>query len=422
MDNINEMAEEKKDEADLLDGGPAAIFMPFVVMENLLDKLKLLNYDQEFVRELRMKPLNRHYFALQTNPGEQFYLFTSLAAWLARKCGKTLEQPQESDDPNSVISNILDVARNLGIAVDFAPSKLKQGYGETALYILDRFADEALKLRKFSWKQPQYPPEENEEDIIVDDDAELTLAKVEEELLNENDYDDEDDDHILGVEDLKNFSRKSWNETGGKRIDEILETTTDSLEWKLELERVLPQLKVTIHNDNKDWRNRLEQMRHYYDEIEKSLFSTRGQLEKLQTDISRGLDKIGSREKYLNSQLEPHLNAHRSARQQLERITEQYHQVNGGVVERSRQLSEITEELDVVKQEMDERSATMTDGTPLINIKKALARLKNEIVTMDVRIAVVEHSLIQAKLRDKSNLQRDMSASLTKSPFSEPVF
>ena len=43
---------------------------------------------QEFVKELRMRPLNRHYFVLQTNPGEQFYLFTSLAGWLIRKSGK----------------------------------------------------------------------------------------------------------------------------------------------------------------------------------------------------------------------------------------------------------------------------------------------------------------------------------------------
>lgn len=35
------------------------MFMPFVVMEDLLDKLKLLNYEQEFVSELRMRPLNR---------------------------------------------------------------------------------------------------------------------------------------------------------------------------------------------------------------------------------------------------------------------------------------------------------------------------------------------------------------------------
>ena len=33
--------------------------MPFVVMEDLLDKLKLLDYEIEFVSELRMRPLNR---------------------------------------------------------------------------------------------------------------------------------------------------------------------------------------------------------------------------------------------------------------------------------------------------------------------------------------------------------------------------
>ena len=37
----------------------------------------------------------RHYFAIQTNPGEQFYMFTSLAAWLLRTAGKNFEQPQE---------------------------------------------------------------------------------------------------------------------------------------------------------------------------------------------------------------------------------------------------------------------------------------------------------------------------------------
>lgn len=33
--------------------------------------------------------------------------------------------------------------------------------------------------------------------------------------------------------------------------DEILESTVDAAEWNLELERVLPQLKVTIRTDNK---------------------------------------------------------------------------------------------------------------------------------------------------------------------------
>lgn len=33
--------------------------------------------------------------------------------------------------------------------------------------------------------------------------------------------------------------------------DEIMESTTDAAEWKLEVERVLPQLKYTIRSDNK---------------------------------------------------------------------------------------------------------------------------------------------------------------------------
>ena len=54
---------------------------------------------------------------------------------------------------------------------------------------------------------------------------------------------------------------------------------------------------------------------------------------------------------------------------------------------------------------MEERGSSMTDGTPLVNIRKTLARMKQEVVTMDVRIGVVQHTLVQAKLKDKSLMQ-----------------
>jgi len=44
-------------------------------------------------------------------------------------------------------------------------------------------------------------------------------------------------------------------------------------------------------------------------------------------------------------------------------MSEQYHEVSGGVTERSRKLAHITEELESVKQEMDERGSSMTDGS-----------------------------------------------------------
>lgn len=45
--------------AEEQDPNSATAFLIFVEMEKLLDKLKVLNYDKEFVQDLKMKPINR---------------------------------------------------------------------------------------------------------------------------------------------------------------------------------------------------------------------------------------------------------------------------------------------------------------------------------------------------------------------------
>jgi estrogen-related receptor beta like 1 len=141
--------------------------------------------------------------------------------------------------------------------------------------------------------------------------------------------------------------------------------------------------------------------------IEDALTTTKTHLDKLHADIGRTLEKIASREKYLNSQLEAPLSDLKRLSDSLAAAREQYKSVSGGVTERSRNLGEIADDLEAVKAEMEERGSSMTDGTPLVNIRKSLARMKQEVVTMDVRIGVVQHTLLQAKLKDKSNMQRD---------------
>lgn len=408
MSREEQQSRERLRTSEEADGGPGAAYVTFVVMEELLDKLKLLTYDQEFIKALKMKPLNRHYFALQTNPGEQFYLFTSLAAWLIRKTGRPFEQPQEYDDPNSTISSILDSLRQLGVSVDFPPNKLKQGFGEHALFVLDHLADAALKSTNFMWKKPELVVEVEEEDDEMEDESELLLEKVEEEMAAE--VSDEEDENLLHIDDLHNMRVRNKTFTDSQKPDDILESTTNIDGWKLELERVLPQLKVTIKTDAQDWRAHLEQMQRHRSGIDEALTTTKGQLDKLHSDIELTLEKISSREKFLNSQLEPLLVQYRALQDEFARISEQYREVSGGVTERSRILAQVTEELESVKQEMDERGSSMTDGTPLVNIKKAISQIKSEITGMDVRVGVLEHSLLQARLRDKNLLQQDMNA------------
>ncbi|NWI77918.1 IFT57 protein, partial [Machaerirhynchus nigripectus] len=104
--------ERERSEEGSAERGPGAAFHMFVLMEDLLDKLKLLSYEEEALRRHNMRPLSRHYFALPTNPGEQFFMFCTLAAWLITKAGRPFEQPQEYDDPNAVISNVLSELRS----------------------------------------------------------------------------------------------------------------------------------------------------------------------------------------------------------------------------------------------------------------------------------------------------------------------
>ncbi|XP_053185489.1 intraflagellar transport protein 57 homolog isoform X2 [Scomber japonicus] len=390
--------------------GPGAVHQVFVVMECLLEKLKVLNYEEEVLSKHNMKNLSRHYFVsspyLASNPGEQFFMFTIIAAWLINTAGRPFSDPQEYDEPNATVSNILSELRAFGVKVDFAPSKLKSGCGEHVCFVLDRLAEEALKRRGFSFRRPIYPPESTEDESMMEDDAELTLSKVEEEMIEEP---DDDEENVMDLEALKLRTSQSEIDPSTKP-DEIMESTVDAAEWNLEVERVLPQLKVTIRTDNKDWRVHVDQMHQHRDGIKSSLKEAKGYLDKLQEDIGKTLEKVSSRERYINNQLELLIQEYRGAQAKLSEAKERYQQASGGVTERTRALAEISEDLDKVKQEMEEKGSSMSDGAPVVKIKQSLTKLKQEIVQMDVRIGVVEHTLLQAKLKEKSNMTRDMHA------------
>uniref|UniRef100_A0A8D3CQ08 Intraflagellar transport protein 57 homolog n=1 Tax=Scophthalmus maximus TaxID=52904 RepID=A0A8D3CQ08_SCOMX len=380
------------------DRGPGAAYQVFVVMECLLEKLKVLNYEEEVLAKHNMKNLSRHYFVsspyLASNPGEQFYMFTIIAAWLINAAGRPFTEPQEYDEPNATVSNILAELRAFGVKVDFPPSKLKSGSGQYVCLVLDRLAEEALRRRGFSFRRPTYPTETTEEESVLEDDAELTLGKVEEET-------------IVSVPTL--FAMRMFSEPSSKP-DEILESTVDAADWYLEVERVLPQLKVTVRTDNKDWRIHVDQMHQHREGIESSLKEAKSSLDKLLEDIGKTQEKVSSREKYFNNQLENPIQEYRSALVKLSEARERHQQACGRVTEKTRVLAEISEDLEKVKQEMEEKGSSMSDGAPVVKLKQSLAKLKQENVQMDVRIGVLQHLLLQAKLKEKSNMTRNMNA------------
>ena len=51
-------------------------------------------------------------------------------------------------------------------------------------------------------------------------------------------------------------------------------------------------------------------------------------------------------------------------------------------------------------------------AAPLVKIKQSLTKLRQETAQMDIRVGVVEHTLLQSKLKEKPNMTRDMHATV----------
>lgn len=82
-------------------------------------------------------------------------------------------------------------------------------------------------------------------------------------------------------------------------------------------------------------------MHTYQNSIEESLKETKNYLEKLYDEISRTLEKISSREKYINSQLEESMMRLRSYQDKLNEIKDTYKTRSGGINERTQILSQV---------------------------------------------------------------------------------
>ncbi|KAI8908102.1 intra-flagellar transport protein 57 [Powellomyces hirtus] len=362
-------------------------------MDDILDKLKVLNYQKEFCKPMNLKPFHRFYFCIPAaNLNEQFYHFTSLFAWLIKMNEGSFDQPGQFDDPNATVANMAAKLKEMEISADIALNKLKQGYGDGVLAVLQSLVDGAMWKKGVTFQQPMHKVDEYAEEAEVDADAELTTETIEETVTAEDDT----NDMYIG----NNGPITTSTDTTKQSVPDS-KPKVDLSEWRLEVERVTPMLKVQIPNDNKDWRIHVENMRHHQKLITSSLSETQTQLDKLHTEIEKTLEKISSREKYINTQFESQTEEYRVLQDQGSELKQKYGVASSNVTELTNGLSRISEELDSVKSQMDDIGSGMTDSKPLLAIKQGVTKLKAEVKQMDLRVGVIQHTLLHAKLKTK---------------------
>ena len=393
---------------------------PEVAMELVVEKLKLLHYERDFLTRRRpaWPPLTRTYFARPTgNGGEQFHYFTSLAAYLLNLAGSSFRAPEQFDDPNAACSNIFAELAQCGFDTpSFAPGKLKHGHGREVVGVLAGLCDLVVASHYSRWDGPEYAPEAPLEDAAAsapafeedEDDALNATFGTEDGIGDEAATDEESDDDEMGYAGARGPPTPLALRAVAKTAEEIedaraIESAVDATEWKLELERVAPQLKVaSAAADSKDWRAHLEQARKHRRRVAEAFPDARARLERVAEDAAGALAKIDQRERFVNDQLGPLAAEYKRERERMRETQERYDASAETVADLTNELARVGEKLEEVRTTMAEGAENVADATPLNKLKASVEGLRSEMKVMEVRIGVVSNALLRADLERRN--------------------
>lgn len=368
----------------------------FSLMEDINDKLKILNYETEFCKGREFKPLTRTYFALAGKASEQFPYFSSLTAWLLGLLDPEFIEWNQFDDPNSISNNVMDQLKRLQFNADFPVSKLRHGSGDAVCLALNFLLDQVLKKRKFQVLPPVYVNPEYAEEATVDEDAEIDDDDLEEEM-------EEEDDRLFTAEEYFAGPKGVDKDPEDLEMQQILEAKVDPAEWKLELERVGPRLKFRAQPASKEWRTHIEQSGKHEEQISKIFPETKSSLGKIGKELRAAVDRISGKERHINKEFDHLGGEFREKQKRLDEIQERYNELSQSVSSLTASLAEKNESVEMIKAQMSDRNNSMTDNTPLKRISTSLAALKKEVAAMELRIGVVGQTLMQSKLKVASS-------------------
>lgn len=255
------------------------------------------------------------------------------------------------------------------VPVDFAPNKLIRGAGPICLMVLDILATQAVKVTKVNLERLHIAQEEEFVGDYLEDNAEIILEKLEDEQNAAALSDDSD----LELE-AHNFKQLNWLNRQQRTTAEMTHIMdeqqrelnarlTDRQEWRLELERVLQQLKVFVKADARDWRTHISQMETLNASISQVAEPTQTQLKKLHSEFTFSLEKIESREKHLNNELQPLIQQYKELSIELSTVQYAQTQLQTDMEKQMTQLSEVIADQELKKEEMERRGQVMSDGS-----------------------------------------------------------
>ena len=371
-------------------------YITLVAMESTHEKLKCLDYEIHFVINLQQKVVERDEFIMPAkNTALQFNHYIELVRWLISLLKHDSKHEIDPyDDPNYVANQLMLVLKDLELKMNFPVTKLKRPHGEVACTVLDFLTDKALEVSEFTFGSPEYISEANEDtNNSILDEFDTRADGTTNDSRSSQSEEDIPDYEIL---DLNNNSH-TVNED-----NQMIKSKIDRMEWKSELERVDSKLIIRREEGpvQEDWRDHLRQAKTEQESISAELNSCCSSLEFLSQDMSVVSGKIEEKENVINDKFREINQELQSLYDKTKQMQQTQLQTNTSVTELKQKLVQLNNRLERTKEIVDKKGNSITDTTPLVQIKTTLQQIKAEIKDYDLQIGILEQTILRERIQD----------------------
>jgi estrogen-related receptor beta like 1 len=151
----------------------------------------------------------------------------------------------------------------------------------------------------------------------------------------------------------------------------------------------------------------LEQAQKHGQAISEAFPNSKAALEKIGANMRKAAERISQKERSINKEFESLGGEFRAQQAASDAVQEQLTALQREVGELQRDLTEKTDAIELAKSSVSERNNSMTDVSPLRRLTTSLSTLKKELQHMELRIGVVAHTLLQAKLKSQHNHHKE---------------
>lgn len=93
---------------------------------------------------------------------------------------------------------------------------------------------------------------------------------------------------------------------------------------------------------------------------------------------------------------------YKSQSEELKKLSTHYNNLSAALKEMNDNYRIVSEKLEQIQGKTNEHSDTMTNNSPVAKIKESLIKIMAEIKSMDVRMGVLSHTILQYKTKERT--------------------